>query len=326
MSIKRICLFAGYNGDNVIGKDVLFYLKELGRFADVYYFSDGTLASKEREKLKNIVAGAWSEKHGKYDFGSWAELIRRLGWEKINSCDELLLVNDSCLGGVFPLDYMFGEMERRGVEAWGASGNHFVMSYFVCVSKKVFSSPEFRYFFENIKAESHKSIIIKKYERGLSRLLQKYKTDVYLSKSDWQNFCRRSEREIKDEVAEVVPWYGRCFFRFSPHKINLYDENALVLLLMKFPLIKKNAFRNKCSLFAVYGGEWIARNSGYSSELIDAFCQSTGVGKRTLFLVLLSRLRLFAAGFLYEEKYKKDVKIVRIFKIPVFRRKMDYTI
>ena len=84
--------------------------------------------------------------------------IRRLGWEKINSCDELLLVNDSCLGGVFPLDDMFGEMERRGVEAWGASGNHFVMSYFVCVSKKVFSSPEFRYFFENVKAESHKSV------------------------------------------------------------------------------------------------------------------------------------------------------------------------
>ena len=61
MSIKRICLFAGYNGDNVIGKDVLFYLKELGRFADVYYFSDGALAPKEREKLKNIVAGAWGE-------------------------------------------------------------------------------------------------------------------------------------------------------------------------------------------------------------------------------------------------------------------------
>ena len=173
MSIKRICLFAGYNSDNVISKDVLFYLKELGRFADIYYFSDGALPPKEREKLESIVAGAWGEKHGKYDFGSWAELIRRLGWEKINSCDELLLVNDSCLGGVFPLDDMFGEMERRGVEAWGASGNHFVMSYFVCVSKKVFSSPEFRYFFENVKAESHKSVIIKKYERGLCRLVQK---------------------------------------------------------------------------------------------------------------------------------------------------------
>lgn len=72
------------------------------------------------------------------------------------------------------------------------------------------------------------------------------------------------------------------------------------------------------SLFAVYGGEWIASNSGYPSELIDAFCQSTGVGKRTLFRVLLSRLRLFAAGFLYEEKYKKDVKIVPLFKIPGF--------
>ena len=102
MSIKRICLFAGYNSDNVISKDVLFYLKELGRFADIYYFSDGALPPKEREKLESIVAGAWGEKHGKYDFGSWAELIRRLGWEKINSCDELLLVNDSCLGGVFP--------------------------------------------------------------------------------------------------------------------------------------------------------------------------------------------------------------------------------
>lgn len=326
MNTKRICLFAGYNGSGAVGEDVLFYLRELGGFADVYYFSDGVLSAEEQKKLENLVAGAWGEKHGKYDFGSWAELIKRLGWEKIGLYDELLLVNDSCLGGVFPLDDMFGEMERRNVEAWGASGNHFVMSYFVCVSKKVFSSPEFRYFFENIKAESHKSIIIKKYERGLSRLLQKYETDVYLSKTDWQNFCRQSKKEIKDRIAEVMPWYGRCFFRFCPHKINLYDENALVSLLMKFPFVKKNAFRNKCSLFAVYGGEWIARGSGYPSELVDAFCQGTGVGGRTLFRVLLSRLRLFAAGFLYEVKYKKDVKIVRIFKIPVFRRKMDYTI
>lgn len=245
---------------------------------------------------------------------------------KIGLYDELLLVNDSCLGGVFPLDDMFGEMERRNIEAWGASGNHFIMSYFVCISKKVFSSQKFRYFFENIKAESHKSIIIKKYERGLSQLLQKYKADVYLSKSDWQNFCRRSKTEIKYKITEVIPWYGRCFFRFCPHKINLYDENALVLLLMKFPFVKKNAFRNKCSLFAVYGREWIARGSGYPSELVDAFCQGKDVGERTLFQVLLSRFRLFAAGFFYEEKYKKDVKIIRIFKIPVFRKKMDYTI
>ncbi len=95
---------------------------------------------------------------------------------------------------------------------------------------------------------------------------------------------------------------------------------------MKFPFVKKNAFKNKSSLFAVYGGEWIARNSGYPSELVAAFRQGEGIGERTLFLVLLGRLRLFAAGFLYEEKYKKDVKIVYIFKIPVFRRKMDYTI
>lgn len=119
------------------------------------------MAPKEREKLKNIVAGAWGEKHGKYDFGSWAELIRRLGWEKINSCDELLLVNDSCLGSVFPLDDMFGEMERRDVEAWGASGNHFVMSYFVCVSKKVFSSPEFRYFLKISKRNPTKALLSK---------------------------------------------------------------------------------------------------------------------------------------------------------------------
>ncbi len=184
MSIKRICLFAGYSGNNVIGKDVLFYLKELGRFADVYCFFDNTLTPDERKKLENIVASAWGKKHRKYDFGSWGELIRHLGWKKINSYDELLLVNDSCLGGVFPLDGMFREMEKRGVEAWGASGAHFVMSYFVCVNKKVFSSPEFRYFFENIKEESNKEIIIKKYERGLDRLLKKYKTDVYLSKSD----------------------------------------------------------------------------------------------------------------------------------------------
>ena len=39
-SIKRICLFAGYNGKGIIEDYAIYYIKELSKIADIYYLEE----------------------------------------------------------------------------------------------------------------------------------------------------------------------------------------------------------------------------------------------------------------------------------------------
>ena len=76
---KRICLFAGYHKKNIISDYVLYYLKHLAEFADIYYLADCDMPQIQLDKLKPYVKNAWAYRHEKYDFGSWQELIRKIG-------------------------------------------------------------------------------------------------------------------------------------------------------------------------------------------------------------------------------------------------------
>lgn len=77
--MKRICLFAGYDKNNIIQEDVIYYIKELSTIADVYYMADNSLNKKEKDKLLKYTKGIYGYHHGKYDFGSWQELIYKIG-------------------------------------------------------------------------------------------------------------------------------------------------------------------------------------------------------------------------------------------------------
>ena len=118
MGAKRICLFAGYNATGKVDDCVFCYLRELQKFADICYFADGELPPADKEKLKEYTLAAYGARHGKYDFGSWAELMRLLGEEKLAEYDELILANDSCFGGFASFQPMFAEMEKEHSKLW----------------------------------------------------------------------------------------------------------------------------------------------------------------------------------------------------------------
>ena len=102
--MKRICLFAGYDSNNIIHDYVIYYLKELSTVADVYYMADNEISDEEKEKIAPYVKEAYGFNHKKYDFGSWQELIKIIGWEKLSEYDELILANDSVFGPLYPME------------------------------------------------------------------------------------------------------------------------------------------------------------------------------------------------------------------------------
>ena len=242
---RRVCLFAGFDGDGIIDDTVVTYVRELSRFADVYYLADCVLEAGELEKLEPYTRGRWAIRHGLYDFGSYSKLARDLvGWDTIATYDELLLVNDSSYL-LRPLDEVFDRMESRPVHWWGLQATDYdftpgvlkklgrrlsveemavsarehgawrmtdvfhIGSYFVAVRSEVIADPEFRRRLDTVSAQTDKDSIVKKYEIGISH---------YLTMAGFR---------VDTFVDGVLP--------FHP----IYRASAFDLLGEGFPLIKR---------------------------------------------------------------------------------------
>lgn len=206
--IRRICLFAGYDRDGIVDDYVIAYVRELGRHADVYYLGDCTMQPGELDKLAPYTKGAWAERHGQYDFGSYSRLVGRIGWETIARYDELLLVNDSCYL-LQNLDAVFARMDGRACDWWGLQAtkgiaatrekpaNRFrrpipldtvrssllqnferdyqydfhIGSYFVVYRRPVIGDSEFRRLLDSVVVQDSKKNLVLKYEVGFTRHL-----------------------------------------------------------------------------------------------------------------------------------------------------------
>ena len=206
-SPRRVCLFAGYDGDGIIDDTIVAYLADLSRFADIYYLADCNLAPGQLERIAPYTRGAWGIRHGRYDFGSYSMLAKDLvGWDVIDTYDELMFANDSCFQ-VQPFDQVFAKMDATTCDWWGLQATYddfdesafeklgrrlgldevgeqmrelslwrysdfiHVGSYFLCYRRRVHTDPRFRKRLDDVASQSEKVTIILKYEIGFSRLL-----------------------------------------------------------------------------------------------------------------------------------------------------------
>lgn len=206
---RRVCLFAAYDRDSVVAESTIQYVRELSRFADVYFLADQYLPRFELDKLAKITHGAWGIGHGRYDFGSYSLLARELvGWELIEKYDELLLVNDSCYL-LDTLDDVFQTMSGRDCAWWGMQAtkglavtrdraqsdisvpvpmptvrehllsafeeddfyDFHVGSYFLAFREPVVTNQAFRRLLDSVRQQRGKLHIIQKYEIGITRCL-----------------------------------------------------------------------------------------------------------------------------------------------------------
>jgi lipopolysaccharide biosynthesis protein len=109
-----------------------------------------------------------------YDFGSAAvalDLFPQLAMSR-----RVLVVNDSNVGPFRALDEVIDNFEGSGTDAWAltSSGQHgyHLQSFFLGFSSGVLREPTLRGFWREIRHVDRKDSIVKRYEVGLSALLE----------------------------------------------------------------------------------------------------------------------------------------------------------
>ena len=263
--MKRLCVFAHWDKDNIIDDYILYYLQALRDVCyKIIFVSDCDLSNEETQKLAGIVDVTVARKHGEYDFGSYK---KGFFYAKENNIefDELLFVNDSCYGPFYPLKHVFDKMSKKKCDFWGLTKNSYgikkengldiaewnphIQSYFILFRKSVFTSNVFLQFIQNIKQEQSKSDVIINYEIGLTKTLTHagFKPDVYINRYSHTENC------LSSKWKRLIKWYKFPFIKTSLIKNGIFvlgeikDWEQTVESVSSYPvnIIKKNANRYK---------------------------------------------------------------------------------
>lgn len=187
--MSRAVVFAHFDQNNIIQDYVIYYLKKLKNIArTIVFVSDCKLPENEILKIEAITDKVIAKPHHEYDFGSYKLGFKYLcNSNLLTNIDELLFVNDSCIGPLCDFEDIWDIMSKKECDFWGISKNTFnstehVQSFFLAFKKNVFCSEIFKKFIFDIERQKAKSDIILKYEIGLSKLLLEngYKAEAFL--------------------------------------------------------------------------------------------------------------------------------------------------
>ena len=177
----RTAVVASYFGGGVVPDSLLFLLVGLREVVDnVVYIADCKVLPEEVEKLRGLVCVAKFLRHGQYDFGSYRrglEIARSEGLLDAAVADELVMMNDSNYGPVYPFAESFEKMSAAECDFWGytgynAFGNVHISSYFYLFRRRVLDGTVLDEFLSHVDGPIDRDKVIIKFEFRLTQHLE----------------------------------------------------------------------------------------------------------------------------------------------------------
>jgi len=165
-SMQRACLFSFYDEKGIVDDYVVFFLKELGKFVQtIIFYSNGPLAKKSELALQGVVSEVVLRPNVGFDVLAYKEGLEKIDFDRNGLYDEVLMVNHTCFGPLYPFSELFTEMESRVCDFWGVTAHlevtpnpftgsgslpYHLNANFIAVRRNMLQSQSFRQYWQAI--------------------------------------------------------------------------------------------------------------------------------------------------------------------------------
>lgn len=173
-NVKRACIYFIYDKDGIIDDYIIDQLTDLRKNIDfLHCVINGKLTSDGRKALEKIADEVFVRENKGNDIGAYKAAISYIGWDVLARYDELVLMNNTCFGPVYPFKEVFDWANAQDVELWGLtwdtkncplghnnylhynSCNIFMQSYFLTFRKPLLGSRVLIDFFDEIPEDTN---------------------------------------------------------------------------------------------------------------------------------------------------------------------------
>lgn len=202
--IKRLAIYFFYDKDGIVDDYIPYMLEDLNKnISELLIVCNGKLTAESRNKLEKYASNILVRENKGVDVWAYKEGLELYGWDKLETFDEVILMNFTIMGPLYPLKEMFDEMDKRDLDFWGITAFHsapfdpfgtikynylplHIQSHFITIRNKMIRSTEFKKYWNEIPMINryeeavgfHEAIFTKTFEdKG-------YKWDTYVDTSD----------------------------------------------------------------------------------------------------------------------------------------------
>jgi rhamnosyltransferase len=178
--VSRAAIYVIYDKHGVIDDYILYQLTDIKRnLSFLLVVATGFLSQDGYKKLEPLADHVIVRENKGFDVEAWKHGLEYVGWQIVSQYDELLLMNDSCFGPLFPFKTVFDEMNSRDVDFWSLNGCPLrpardwkpprygfipahLCSNFICLRKTILQSSHFRAYWNALPPiKSFKDAVVK---------------------------------------------------------------------------------------------------------------------------------------------------------------------
>lgn len=172
---KKVCLFVCFAPNGELRPHALHFMRELRRIGYLVL----ALAANDQPDLDTrdpgpeTCDGLAARENVGYDFALWAAAL--IHDPRLFAAEELLLVNDSLIGPLLPIDGLFENIETTNTDVVGLvdsyQHNYHCQSFFLLLRKPAIASDAFVNYIKNVKSFANKNEVIRKYEQNFYSIM-----------------------------------------------------------------------------------------------------------------------------------------------------------
>lgn len=218
--IKRLVIYFFYDADGIVDRYVPYMLEDIKRnCSEIFVVCNGKLTPEGRATFKKLTPNVMVRENTGFDVWAYKTALEHYGWDKLAEYDEVVLMNFTMFGPLYPFSEMFEEMNRRDVDFWGITKHHkvdfdvfntckykyipeHIQSSFIAIRKSLISSLEYQKMWEEMPMIHSYAEAVGYYEAIFTKDFtdKGFISSVYIDTSDLEGYTRYPLMMMADEL------------------------------------------------------------------------------------------------------------------------------
>lgn len=248
--ISRCGLFLFFDKQGVVDEYISQMLKDLQEHVDyLLVICNGYVNQEGLKKLRGCSSEVLCRANVGFDVGGYREGLFYLGWKRLQEYDELVLMNYTFFGPLYPFSDMFAEMEEKDVDFWGVTKYHkvdpdpfqqisygflpeHIQSHLIVLRPSLFMSYQYRDFMMNRTNPTSYTEAICSYEAIFTKYFSDlgFTWDVYVDTEEFEGYVYypvifRAKEVIEKTKCPIIK--RRSFFtNYDDFLLNTCGESS----------------------------------------------------------------------------------------------------
>lgn len=206
--IRRLVIYFFFDKDGIVDQYVPYMLEDIKKnCSELFVVCNGKLTPEGRNIFKSLTSNILVRENEGFDVWAYKTALEHYGWDKLSEFDEVVMMNFTMFGPLYPFSEMFEEMNRRDVDFWGITKHHgfpfdpfgtipygyipeHIQSSFICIRNSMLCSMEFKLYWENMPEVKSYGDAVGKHEAIFTKKFEEYGfvSDVYVQTDDLKKY------------------------------------------------------------------------------------------------------------------------------------------